>query len=165
MAEAIAYTWIKDDTYDKWFVENRTFGFEEFKQQILGEKDGIARTPEWAEKICDIPARVIRALAREWAAKRTCLACGSKGGASTACRAAYGTEWTRLVVLLMGMQGVGQPGRTIWSGTAYGAPFDFSIKFPGYGSGGPDVFRVVAKNKPVNPVTQECTDCWYQRPS
>ncbi|MFC1901423.1 molybdopterin-dependent oxidoreductase [Chloroflexota bacterium] len=154
MAEAIAYVWIKEDTYDKWFVENRTFGFEEFKKQILGEKDGTPRTPEWAAEICGVPARVITALASEWASKRTCLAAGSKGGASSASRAAYGTEWARLMVLLMAMQGMGKPGVNIWSGCAYGAPLDFSISFPGYGSGGADVFRIVAKNKPENKVSQ-----------
>jgi hypothetical protein len=56
--------------------------------------------------------------------------------------------------MLMGMQGVGRPGVLIWSGCAYGAPFDFSLKFPVYGSGGKDVFSIVAKNKPDNPVTQ-----------
>ena len=38
MAEAIAYVWIKDDTYDHWFIENKTIGFEEFKTHILGGK-------------------------------------------------------------------------------------------------------------------------------
>jgi molybdopterin guanine dinucleotide-containing S/N-oxide reductase-like protein len=154
LAEAIAYVWIKEDTYDKGFVEKRTLGFEEFKKQVLGETDGIARTPEWAAEITGIPAHVITALAREWASKRTSLAAGSKGGASTACRAAYGTEYARMLILLMAMQGLGKPGVNIWSGCAYGAPFDFSFKFPGYGSGGKDVFSIVSKNQPVNPVTQ-----------
>ena len=76
MAEAIAYVWIKEDTYDHWFVENRTVGFEEFKEHILGKEDGIDRTPQWAAAICDVPAHTIIALAREWAAKKTMLATG-----------------------------------------------------------------------------------------
>ena len=36
MAEAIAYVWIKEGTYDKWFVENRTVGFEEWKAAYSG---------------------------------------------------------------------------------------------------------------------------------
>jgi anaerobic selenocysteine-containing dehydrogenase len=51
LAEAIAYVWIKEGTYDKWFVENRTVGFDEFKKHILGEEDGIPRTPGWAAEI------------------------------------------------------------------------------------------------------------------
>ena len=59
LAEAIAYVWIKEDTYDHLFIENRTIGFEEFKKHTLGEKDGFARTPAWAAKICEIPERDI----------------------------------------------------------------------------------------------------------
>ena len=33
LAEALAYVWIKDDTYDKDYVSKRTFGFEQFKDQ------------------------------------------------------------------------------------------------------------------------------------
>ena len=41
LAAAIAYQWIVDDTYDHFYVENRTEGFEEFKAYILGKEDGI----------------------------------------------------------------------------------------------------------------------------
>ncbi|MBN1188266.1 MAG: molybdopterin-dependent oxidoreductase [Dehalococcoidales bacterium] len=144
MAEAIAYVWIKEDTYDKWFVENRTVGFEQFKAHILGEEDGIPRTPQWAEKICDVPAHTIVALAREWAAKKTMLACGAMYGTGGACRAAYATEWARLMVLLISMQGLGKPGVNIWGGVAMGAPLDFSFNMPGYASAGWDAFATVA---------------------
>jgi hypothetical protein len=87
-----------------------TFGFDEWKKHILGEADGTPRTPEWAEKICDIPAHDIKALAREWAAKKTMIAVGSIFGATGACREAYATEWARLCVLLMAMQGFGKVG-------------------------------------------------------
>lgn len=154
MAEAIAYVWIKEGTYDKFFVENRTVGFEKFKKQILGERDGTPRTPGWAAEITSIPARVITALAREWAAKRTSLACGTMGGPGGAARQAYGTEWCRLVVLLMAMQGLGKPGVTVIGGTNFGSPLDFSLAFPGYASGDRDMFSIVAKKRAVNPVTQ-----------
>ena len=97
LAEAIAYVWITEDTYDKWFVENRTLGFEEFKRHILGETDGVPRTPQWASEVTGIPAREITALAREWAAKRTMLGCGAMLGLGGACRGAYATEWARLM--------------------------------------------------------------------
>ncbi len=121
--------WITEDTYDKEYVENRTVGFDEFKPYVLGETDGVPKTPEWAAEKCDIPARVIRALAREWAAKRTILSGGARGGAGGACRNAYGTEWARLMVLLQAMQGLGKPGVNIW-GAAMGAPSDFETWFP-----------------------------------
>ena len=131
IAMAIAFTWITDDTYDKDYVENRTEGFEDFKKHILGEDDGQPKTPEWAAEESGIPARKIRSLAREWAAKKTVLSAGTRGGEGGACRTAFGTEWARLMVLLQAMQGLGKPGTSIW-GTAMGAPSDTSYFFPGY---------------------------------
>jgi trimethylamine-N-oxide reductase (cytochrome c) len=135
LALAIAYMWIKEGTYDKEYVEKRTIGFDKWKSYILGEEDGVPKTPEWAEEICDVPAREIRALAREWARKRTMLACGGRGGMGGACRAAYGHEWARMMVLLAAMQGLGKPGRGIW-GTTMGAPYNAQFYFPGYAEGG-----------------------------
>ena len=50
LAEAIAYVWLEEDTYDKTFVEGRTLGFEQFKKHILGKEDGVKKTPRWAER-------------------------------------------------------------------------------------------------------------------
>jgi trimethylamine-N-oxide reductase (cytochrome c) len=155
LAEAIAYVWIEEGTYDKWFVENRTVGFEEFRKHILGEADGVPRTPGWAAEICDIPAHDIVALAREWAAKKTMLATGAMYGTGGAVRAAYATEWARLMVLLIAMQGLGKAGVNVWGGAAMGAPLDFSFQMPGYGSAGWDTFALVAKKKAQNPVSQK----------
>ena len=155
LAEAIAYVWITEGTYDKWFVENRTFGFEEFRKHILGEDDGVPRTPGWAAEICDIPAHNITVLAREWAAKKTMLATGAIYGVGGACRSAYATEWARLMVLLIAMQGLGKPGVNIWGGASMGAPRNYAFKMPGYGSAGWDTFGLVAKKKAENSVSQK----------
>lgn len=130
LAAAIAYQWIVDDTYDHFYIENRTLGFDEFKAYILGEEDGIPKTPEWAGEKCGIPARRIRALAKEWASKRVALAGGVRGGEGSACRTAYGTEEARMLIALAAMQGFGKPGVSIW-GTTMGAPADYTW-FPGY---------------------------------
>ena len=132
LAMAIAHVWITEGLYDKQYLEEKTVGFEDFKKYILGEVDDkIVKTPEWAEEQSGIPARKIRSLAREWASKRTSVSCGSRGGEGSACRSAYGTEWARMMVLLMAMQGLGKPGINIW-GTTMGAPADHSVWFPGY---------------------------------
>ena len=102
---------------------------------MLGEVDGVAKTPEWAEGESLIPAREIRALAREWASKKTTLAAGGIGGFGGACRASYGGEWARMMIALAAMQGLGKPGRGIYS-TAGGAPADRNFWFPGYAEGG-----------------------------
>jgi molybdopterin guanine dinucleotide-containing S/N-oxide reductase-like protein len=150
MAEAIAYVWLKNGTYDTAYVGSHTLGFAEFEAHILGQEDGIPRTPRWAEQICGVSARTITALAKEWAGKRTMLAAGTRGGESGVCRQAYGTEWPRLMVYLQAMQGLGKPGVNIW-GTTMGAPFNPDPDFPGYNTGG---INRIARLQPVNPVKQ-----------
>jgi trimethylamine-N-oxide reductase (cytochrome c) len=104
---AVAYIWITEGTYDKEYVATHTVGFEEFKKYVLGEEDGIPKTPKWAEEITGVPARVIKALARLWASKRTSIM-HMYGGPYI--RGPYSTEPARLEVLLLAMQGVGKPG-------------------------------------------------------
>jgi molybdopterin guanine dinucleotide-containing S/N-oxide reductase-like protein len=154
LAMAIAHVWITEDTYDKDYIKARTLGFDEFRKYVLGETDGQAKTPEWAEAESSVKARVIRTLAREWAAKRTVLAGGSRGGEGGACREAYGTEWARMMVLLQAMQGLGKPGRSIW-GTTMGAPSDTDTWFPGYADlQGRMATSSVAAYLPINPTQQ-----------
>jgi molybdopterin guanine dinucleotide-containing S/N-oxide reductase-like protein len=150
MAMAIAYVWLKENTYDKGYIATHTIGFEDFEKHILGEDDGVPKTPGWAEEITGVPERTITALAREWASKRTMLAAGVKGGEGGACRQAYATEWARMMVLLQAMQGLGKPGVGIW-GTTMGPPFNCSLDCPGYAVGG---MNKIAKKPAVNPVKQ-----------
>ena len=134
MACAIAYTWITEDLYDKEYIESRTLGFDKWKDYLLGKDDGIPKTPQWAEAESNIAARDIKALAREWASKKTMLAAGGLGGWGGACRSATGGEWARLMISLQAMQGLGKPGINIWS-TTQGAPHDTDFVFPGYTEG------------------------------
>jgi trimethylamine-N-oxide reductase (cytochrome c) len=104
---AIAHIWITEGTYDKEYVAMHSYGFEKFEEYVLGKEDGIPKTPGWAAEKTGIPTRIIKALAREWASKRTSIAHGN-GGAGM--RSAYSTEPGRLEVLLLAMQGLGKPG-------------------------------------------------------
>ena len=104
---AIAYVWITEGTYDKEYVATHTIGFDKFKDYVLGKEDGIPKTPKWAEPLCGIPSRIAKALAREWASKRTTIAIGNGG---SMIRGPYSTEPARLEVILLGMQGLGKPG-------------------------------------------------------
>jgi anaerobic selenocysteine-containing dehydrogenase len=104
---AIAHVWITEGTYDKEYVATHAYGFERFEDYVLGEEDGIAKTPEWAAEKTGIPARIIKVLAREWASKTTTIAHGNGG---PGIRSPYSTEPGRLEVLLLAMQGLGSPG-------------------------------------------------------
>ncbi len=134
LALAIAYVWITEDLYDKWFVENRTTGFEEWRDYVLGKEDGIPKTPEWQEGEAGIPARDVRALAREWGRSKTYLAAGGMNGFGGACRCASGIEWARSMVYLAAMQGIGKPGVNIGN-MQIGTPLDTRFFFPGYAEG------------------------------
>ncbi len=104
---AIAYVWITEDSYDKRYVVTHTYGFEKFKEYVLGKEDGVPKTPQWAAEKTGVPIRTITALAREWALKRTTIVHGNGG---PGIRGAYATEFGRLEVLLLAMQGLGKPG-------------------------------------------------------
>lgn len=79
LMDAMAYTIITENLHDQAFLDKFCVGFDEahmpegidgkesYKAYILGEKDGIAKTPEWAAKITGVPATRIRQLGREYA--------------------------------------------------------------------------------------------------
>ena len=136
MAMAIAYQWIKDDLYDKSYVETHTVGFDKWKAYLLGEEDGIPKSPEWQETETGVPAKDVRALAREWGKKRVYLAPGGWGnGHGGACRNQTGIPWARVMVCLIAMQGLGKPGINMGN-LQWGTPVDFNFYFPGYSEGG-----------------------------
>ncbi|MCC6955614.1 MAG: molybdopterin-dependent oxidoreductase [Anaerolineales bacterium] len=146
MGAAIAYIWIQEGAYDQEYLNTHTIGFDEehmpegvpaglsFKNYILGLKDGVAKTPEWAEKITSVPSRVIRELAHEWASKPTSL-WAMYGGA---CRRAFAHEMARMMVTLQAMQGLGKPGVNLIGGILnLSAQYDQRQLGPtGYADGG-----------------------------
>ncbi len=136
MSLAIAYIWITEDLYDKEYVASRTTGFDKWRDYILGKEDGIPKTPEWQEGETGVPAKDVRALAREWGSRKTYLGAGGAGNQlGGACRCATGLEWARSMVCLMAMQGLGKPGINMGN-MSCGAPIDTRFYFPGYAEGG-----------------------------
>ncbi|MFD0966062.1 trimethylamine-N-oxide reductase TorA [Seminibacterium arietis] len=74
---AIAYVLYTEKLYDEKFIKVYTVGFEKFIPYLLGKtEDKVAKTPEWAEKICGISAQKISEFARMLAGKRTQLIFG-----------------------------------------------------------------------------------------
>ena len=105
---AVAHTWVVEDSYDKEYVASHTTGFDEFRAHLMGEDDGIEKTPAWAEKITGVPPHTIRALAREWARKKTTLSVYF-GGPKV--RGTLSHLATRTEAYVLAMQGIGRPGR------------------------------------------------------
>ncbi len=148
MACAIANVWINEGTYDAEYIDTHVFGFDEkflpegvsadqsFKAYIMGEgPDGIEKTPEWAEPLCGVPARIIRDLARVWAAGPTGVFCMLTG----MCRREYADTTTRLLGILPIMQGLGKPGVSIVGDLcSLSGPYDGETMVgpPGYADGG-----------------------------
>ena len=48
---AIAYQWFKDGTYDKEYLDTHAVGVDKFEAYVMGEEDGVPKTPEWAAPI------------------------------------------------------------------------------------------------------------------
>ncbi len=132
---AIAYVWITEGLYDQEYVDQRTVGFDKWRDYVLGKDDGSAKTPEWQQEKTGVSARDVRALARRWGTKRTYLSPGGFVGFGGACRTATGTDWARGMVCLMAMQGLGKPGVNLGC-LQQGAPLDTHFYFPGYAEGG-----------------------------
>ena len=68
---ALCYVLITESLYDREFVASHTVGFAPYRAYLLGERDGVAKTPEWAAAITGISAAHISVLAREMASQRT----------------------------------------------------------------------------------------------
>jgi trimethylamine-N-oxide reductase (cytochrome c) len=156
MQLAIAHTWITENTYDKEYVATHTVGFDKFEQYVMGTEDGIPKTPKWAADITGVPARITKALAREWTSKRTSTA-HCNGGSYI--RGPYSTEPARLEVCLLAMQGLGKPGvhqvqMIEWGfiGLPEQQPMPRPLAFPtpwgGYRGWSPIAFQGWAKVKP-----------------
>jgi molybdopterin guanine dinucleotide-containing S/N-oxide reductase-like protein len=114
---AIAYTWMVEGTYDKEYVKTHVVGFDKFQDYVLGKEDGVPKTPKWASEKCGVPSRIIKALARQWASVATSTVHANGGNFA---RAPYAHENARLEVCLLGMQGVGKPGRHLLTTIEWG---------------------------------------------
>jgi anaerobic selenocysteine-containing dehydrogenase len=105
---AITHHWFKHGTYDKAYLDSHAVGVDKYEAYVMGDEDGVEKSPEWASPICGVPARVIKALAEEWAGKRTTVVIGNGG---PGIRGPYATEPARLQAICLAMQGLGKPGQ------------------------------------------------------
>jgi len=61
---AILYVMIDEEYIDRVFIETHSSGFEELEKYVMGRTDNVAKTPQWAEKICGVPSEQINQLAQ-----------------------------------------------------------------------------------------------------
>ena len=76
-------------------------GKESFKEYLAGRDDGIAKTPEWAAKICGVSADDIRKLAEMYATTKPAALKASWAPG----RNAYGEQYARMANALQAMTG------------------------------------------------------------
>ncbi|HKN02520.1 MAG TPA: DMSO/selenate family reductase complex A subunit [Buttiauxella sp.] len=79
LMDAMMFVIVSENLHDKDFIEKYTLGFDESSMPegvpaneslvayLMGTKDGVKKTPEWAEVITHVPAQTIRQLARDYA--------------------------------------------------------------------------------------------------
>jgi biotin/methionine sulfoxide reductase len=103
---ALAHTLVEEGLHDRAFLERYCAGYERFEAYLLGVKDGVPKTPEWAERLSGIDAGTIRALARRMAARRTLINVNW-----SLQRAEHGEQPPWMAVTLAAMLGqIGLPG-------------------------------------------------------
>lgn len=112
---AIAYVLQTEGLHNKDFLASHCTGYSTFKRYLLGDTDGIAKTPAWAAAITGVQADVIQSLARDMAKARTMI-----NIAWSLQRAENGEQPFWMMITLAAMLGqIGLPGGGF--GVGYGA--------------------------------------------
>jgi anaerobic dimethyl sulfoxide reductase subunit A len=113
LMDAMIYVMITENLYDRSFVDKYCLGFDEGQMPdgvpagnslcsyILGQYDGIAKTPQWAEQITRVPAGAIHRLAREYATMKPAALLQGWGPQ----RHAYGEQPARGATVLAAITG------------------------------------------------------------
>jgi anaerobic dimethyl sulfoxide reductase subunit A len=129
MMVSMAYVIIKENLQDQAFLDKFTIGFDKFKEYVMGNEDGVPKTPEWAEEICGVKASIIEELAKEYATTKPAALMDCQGPA----RSAMGEQYNRCAMTLCAMTGnVGRHGGSAGGGLMgipYGHMF-FGARIP-----------------------------------
>ena len=110
---AMANVIVRQGLHDQAFCDRHVLGFDEahlpadapqgasYRSYLMGENDGVPKTPEWAAARCGMPADTIRRLAIEFATtKPAALQCGYAPGRTT-----FGEQFHRAAYALAAITG------------------------------------------------------------
>jgi anaerobic dimethyl sulfoxide reductase subunit A len=103
MMLAMANVWFREDLYDKDFVAKwvEPEGLKRWKDYVLGSEDQVPKTPQWAEKICGVPANTIEEFARLYVRSKPV----NLNVALSLGRQIYGENSTRALMYLQALTG------------------------------------------------------------
>jgi len=172
MMAGMAHYIFSKNLQDQAFIDNQVQGMdagtmpawakdrENFKDYILGKYDGTPKTPEWAEKICGVPAQKIKELAHLYATTKPAALKASWAPG----RNSYGEQYNRMAAALQAMtgnigilggcaEGVGKA----WHAESIAYPYDENANL-WWGSIKSDRWAHCVLNYPN--VTREEIGCW-----
>ena len=98
---ALGYVLESDGLVDRAFMATHTVGYERYRRYLLGDDDGVPKTPGWAEEITGVPSATISELGRSLAANKPVALLPGWGPQ----RSLYGEQFARAMITLACMSG------------------------------------------------------------
>ena len=101
LVAALCHVLESEDLADRAFTATHTVGYEHYRRYLLGDDDGVPKTPCWAEAITGVPSATIRQLGRELTTNRPAALLPGWGPQ----RSLYGEQFARAMIALACISG------------------------------------------------------------